>query len=118
MIPRALLLALAMGDPAGISPELTARLVADGDGVAHVRLLVVGDARILAMGAEQAGLGVELPDWQDGDQRPAGHAMLDLGHLCPGRGRPGQGDAGRRPFRDAQLHDGAATGSGRVASMR
>lgn len=77
------LLALAMGDPAGISPELTARLVQDDQVAASVRLLVIGDARILAMGAGQAGISVDLPAWQDGDGPPSQHALLDLHHCSP-----------------------------------
>ena len=77
------LLALAIGDPAGISPELTARLVADPELALRARLLVVGDARILAMGAAQAGVAIDLPDWHEDDERPAGHALLDLHHCAP-----------------------------------
>ena len=53
--------ALAMGDPCGISPELTARLLADEQVAKAARLQVIGDARILAMGAADAGLDIDLP---------------------------------------------------------
>jgi 4-hydroxythreonine-4-phosphate dehydrogenase len=36
-----------MGDPAGISPELTARLLALDDVAANARLVVIGDHRVL-----------------------------------------------------------------------
>jgi 4-hydroxythreonine-4-phosphate dehydrogenase len=38
--------ALAMGDPAGISPELTAKLVALDQVRSSARLLVIGDRRV------------------------------------------------------------------------
>ena len=45
------IIALAMGDPAGISPELTAKLLVL-DGVASkARLVVIGDRRVLDQGA-------------------------------------------------------------------
>jgi 4-hydroxy-L-threonine phosphate dehydrogenase PdxA len=40
-------IALAMGDPAGISPELTARRLALDDVAAKARLVVIGDRRVL-----------------------------------------------------------------------
>ncbi len=45
-----------MGDPAGISPELTARVLADPDVRAAADLVVLGDARVLAAGAAVAGV--------------------------------------------------------------
>ena len=48
------IIALAMGDPAGISPELTAKAIAL-DEVRHAaRLVVVGDRRIFDEGARVA----------------------------------------------------------------
>jgi 4-hydroxythreonine-4-phosphate dehydrogenase len=41
---------LAMGDPAGISPELTAKLLALDDVAAKARLVVIGDRRVLDEG--------------------------------------------------------------------
>ena len=40
-------IALAMGDPAGISPELTAMLLADPETREAARIVVIGDRRIL-----------------------------------------------------------------------
>lgn len=79
-------LALAVGDPAGVGPELAAKALADPDVRAAADLIVVGDRRVLARGAEVAGAGPldvatigatgELRD------RP-GTVLLDLGHLDP-----------------------------------
>jgi len=52
--------ALAMGDPAGISPELTAKVVALDEVRAAARLLVVGDRRLFNEGARIAGLKPDI----------------------------------------------------------
>jgi 4-hydroxythreonine-4-phosphate dehydrogenase len=80
------IIALAMGDPAGISPELTARLLGLDDVRAKARLIVIGDRRVLDDGARVAGVDLEISDVQagadiSGDQpRPV---FIDLGHLDP-----------------------------------
>jgi len=85
-------LALAVGDPAGIGPELAARAAVDPDILAAARLLIVGDARVLAQGAAVAGLDLDVevrpepvPPAPDG--RPV---LFDLGHLDPATITPGQ----------------------------
>ncbi|ARS52589.1 4-hydroxythreonine-4-phosphate dehydrogenase PdxA [Kushneria konosiri] len=80
------LIALAMGDPAGISPELTARLASDPQVNAAVRLVIIGDRRVFDQGARTAGLTPELTattlEALDGDTCE-GVAFIDLGHLDP-----------------------------------
>jgi len=49
-------IALAMGDPAGISPELTAKVVALREAREAARIVVVGDRRIFDEGARVAGV--------------------------------------------------------------
>ena len=49
-------IALAVGDPSGISPELTAKLLADDAVRAAMRCVVIGDRRVLALGERHAGL--------------------------------------------------------------
>ena len=53
-------IALAMGDPAGISPELTARLLALDELRSAARLVVFGDRRVLDAGAAVAGVELSL----------------------------------------------------------
>jgi 4-hydroxythreonine-4-phosphate dehydrogenase len=53
-------IALAMGDPAGISPELTAKVVALKEVRDAAHVVVVGDRRIFDDGAKTAG--IEIPD--------------------------------------------------------
>jgi 4-hydroxythreonine-4-phosphate dehydrogenase len=80
------LIALAMGDPAGISPELTAKLVALDDIRARCRLLVIGDRRVLDEGARVAGLALQLKTVERAAdfRREDGDALfINLGHLDP-----------------------------------
>ena len=78
--------ALAMGCPAGIAPELTARILADGAITGGAALTVFGDRRVLEAGARVAGVAPAV-DYVDGDaaipeaaDRPV---FVDLGHLDP-----------------------------------
>ena len=80
------LIALAMGDPAGISPELTAKLVAENDIRARSRLVVIGDRRIFDEGARVAGVKPDLTMVEQGDdlRSAQGEALfVDLRHLDP-----------------------------------
>lgn len=58
-------IALAIGDPAGIGPELAARLLADPEIAAQGRFVVVGDRRVLAIGARHASVELDLPTATD-----------------------------------------------------
>ena len=46
---------IAMGDPAGISPELLAKLLNQQDLLALAAVTVIGDRRVLALGEQAAG---------------------------------------------------------------
>ena len=83
--------AFAMGDPSGISPELAARLLA-GEAGRTAPMLVFGDRRVLEMGARHAGVTVDLPPLDlpalegralDGE-RPKATRFIDLQHCDPG----------------------------------
>ena len=76
--------ALAMGDPCGISPELTARLLADEQVAKAARLQVIGDARILAMGAADAGLDIDLPSAEGRSAQARGEVSLAGGRFALG----------------------------------
>jgi len=73
------LLAIAMGDPAGIGSELLVRLLADPDIQAAADILVIGDRRAVALGEQQAGLDAGLSDLESFAE--TGRALADLGHL-------------------------------------
>lgn len=88
--------ALVPGDPTGIGPEQTARLLA-GRTIADVaRIVLVGDARVVEMGAAQAGVTLKLErisspaeaEW-NGDAIP----IVDLENLDPAGFAPGATNA-------------------------
>ena len=87
-------IAMAMGDPAGISPELTAKLVALDEARAAAHLVVIGDARVFAAGAATAGVKVDFTTIGANDPVPAARerpVFVDLRHLDPAaivRGKP------------------------------
>ena len=76
-----------MGDPAGISPELTAKVITLTEVRAAADLIVIGDARVLAAGARVAGIEPDI-EMRQGvqhcrvDARPV---FIDLGNLDPAR---------------------------------
>ena len=104
------IIALAMGDPAGISPELTAKLLANDEVRAAARIVVFGDQRILAEGARIAGVSLDIAVVSPGEtyaasQRPV---LVDLGHLAPetvkrGEATPEGGAFALENFRQALL---------------
>ncbi|MER2528144.1 MAG: 4-phospho-D-threonate 3-dehydrogenase, partial [Candidatus Competibacter denitrificans] len=54
------IIAISLGDPAGIGPEILVRTVAD-DGVNQVsRCLVYGDARVIEKAAREAKLDLKV----------------------------------------------------------
>ncbi|CCV09392.1 4-hydroxythreonine-4-phosphate dehydrogenase 3 [Mesorhizobium metallidurans STM 2683] len=80
------MLALAMGDPAGVSAELTARLVALPEVLDAAKLVVIGDRRVLDEGARVAGvtLDIEMVPLDGLEGADFGrHAFVDLRHLDP-----------------------------------
>jgi 4-hydroxy-L-threonine phosphate dehydrogenase PdxA len=83
------LIGLMLGDATGIGPEQCARVLADGrlDDVA--RFVVVGDARVLAQGARDAGVTLDLARY--------GVDLLDLKNIDPSTLTPGaiSADSGR-----------------------
>lgn len=88
--------ALAMGDPCGISPELTAKLLAQPDIAAEAAILVLGDLRVFRAGEAVAKVTVPITVVrQAADAHPvAGHAtFLDLEHLDPTEIRRGEASA-------------------------
>src|SRR5262245_28619652 len=84
---------LAMGDPAGISPELTARVVADRSISEAARLVVIADRRVLDQGARVADIALEIDTVAPSAPVPTGSGppvLVDLGHLDPSTIRIGE----------------------------
>lgn len=65
--------AMAMGDAAGISAELAAKVLTDPEVLASADIVVIGDARVLAEGARVAGVELDLSALD----------FIDLGHCDP-----------------------------------
>lgn len=79
-------IALIPGDPTGIGPEQTARILSRPETRRIARILVVGDLRVIQMGMRQAGVDLPIdviahPDEADYDG--AAMPMIDLGNLDP-----------------------------------
>ena len=70
-------IALAMGDPCGISPELTAKVLALDEVRKAARVVVIGDRRVFDQGARVAGLAPSFDDF------------VDLKNLDPATIKPG-----------------------------
>ncbi|TDC27459.1 4-hydroxythreonine-4-phosphate dehydrogenase PdxA [Streptomyces sp. 8K308] len=71
-------LALTLGDPAGIGPEITARTLADAATQDGHHGVAVGDAEALRRGARAAGLDVEVRAVTDFATPPAGPGVIDV----------------------------------------
>src|SRR3979411_2335982 len=83
-------IALAMGDPAGISPELTAKLLVLDEWAARARRAGSGDRRVLDEGARVAGVRLDVKNLPpDADlSKENGPVFIDLGHLDPSSIKP------------------------------
>jgi 4-hydroxythreonine-4-phosphate dehydrogenase len=83
--------AVAMGDPAGISPELAAKLLAMDDIRSTAQLVVFGDLRILEEGARVAGVAVDVETVAPGADLPRSASrptFVDLKNLAPDQVTP------------------------------
>ena len=60
-------IAVAMGDPSGISPELTARILSEIDLRRAARYVVFGDKRLLDLGVADGGADPQVQVVKDGD---------------------------------------------------
>ncbi|RFB79787.1 PdxA family dehydrogenase [Methylovirgula sp. 4M-Z18] len=79
-------IALVPGDCTGIGPEQTARILANGTLAEVARLVVVGDARVLAMGMSQAGVQFDvqcIDSPSQADWHSQAVQMVDLGNTDP-----------------------------------
>ena len=88
------LLAITLGDPAGIGPEIIVKALRRPEVFTHCRPLVIGDARILGRAASWLGAGdlafdpVEQPG--AGRFAPGWISLLDLGNADPAQVAPGK----------------------------
>jgi 4-phospho-D-threonate 3-dehydrogenase / 4-phospho-D-erythronate 3-dehydrogenase len=92
-MPDRPLLAITIGDPAGIGPEITLGALADLELFERCRPLVVGDARILQRAAGWLGIEpvFEIVDRPaDGRYAPGTVPLLDMGNAAPDDCPPGE----------------------------
>ncbi len=68
-VPR---IVIAMGDPAGISPELLAKLLSQMDLLDQAAITVIGDRRVLALGEKAAGITLDIKPMEFISMRPIG----------------------------------------------
>ncbi|MGB3289226.1 MAG: 4-hydroxythreonine-4-phosphate dehydrogenase PdxA [Burkholderiaceae bacterium] len=91
-------IALFAGDPAGIGPEIVAKVLADQEALDAVNLLIIGSRPVLEAGMRAAGKVTELAyapeQWPEGDHPPLlvhwEHENADnfeLGQVTPKNGR-------------------------------
>jgi 4-hydroxythreonine-4-phosphate dehydrogenase len=81
-------LALVLGDCTGIGPEQCARVLADRRLADAANLLAIGDARVLALGARDAGVEVRTYKCrkpEDADWSRPEVPLIDLGNIDPAR---------------------------------
>lgn len=79
-------LALVPGDPTGIGPEQTARILAKSETREAANILLVGDLRVMHQGMRQAGVEVPIAVINHPDQADFAAVavpMIDLGNLDP-----------------------------------
>lgn len=79
-------IAIVPGDPTGIGPEQTARMLAEERMGKVARLVVVGDRRVLDLGARQAGVTLDLrayPSPAQVDWSAPAIPLVDLGNIDP-----------------------------------
>src|SRR5206468_3515868 len=91
------LLAITMGDPAGVGPEVTVKALAAPELYAVARPLVIGDARVLREAARVAGITAEIRDVagpDDGAYAAGRVDVLDLANVDPAEWAWGRLSAG------------------------
>jgi 4-hydroxythreonine-4-phosphate dehydrogenase len=79
-------LVIAMGDPAGISPELVVKLLNQQDLLSLAAVTVIGDRRVLALGEKVAGITLDIKTVAASDKATAAAGQpifVDLKHLDP-----------------------------------
>jgi 4-hydroxythreonine-4-phosphate dehydrogenase len=77
---------IAMGDPAGISPELLVKLLSVQELLDLAAVTVIGDQRVLALGEKAAGVSLDIETVSTADKaaaRPGKPIFVDLKHLDP-----------------------------------
>ncbi len=90
-LPR---IAITMGDPAGVGPEVCLRLLANAELTQQCTPIVFGDAAVLRRAASVAGLPfaarvLSAVEWKKGYEKIVEPAVLDLGAISLDEFQPG-----------------------------
>jgi len=91
-------IAVTMGDPAGIGPEVSLRLCGQSRVLQECRPVIFGDAGVLERVASQLGIKtpsriIAVQDWPDASRDLDGPAVLDIPSIAAADVRPGHVDA-------------------------
>ena len=79
------LIGLMLGDPTGVGPEISVKLLASG-AADEGRVVVFGDARVLELGMRDAGVSVPYQTYERVDDVPPeadGISLVDLANMDP-----------------------------------
>lgn len=87
--------ALAIGDAAGISAELAAKALNDPQVREAAHYVVIGDGRLLAQGEKTAGVGPACDTWMPGTPLNVGSKplLIDMENINPASVAHGQASA-------------------------
>jgi len=87
------IIAVTLGDPAGVGPEILVRALADPRVDEAVRCLVYGDARVVEKAVREARLGLAIRAIHRGDEAryaPGSIEVIDFANADPAAFMPGQ----------------------------
>lgn len=79
-------IALLIGDPAGIGPEIVVKAVCGPKMADDVKVFVIADSRAFALGQAQAGIRSSLPTfdrWEDAEQASSNAILFELPGASP-----------------------------------
>jgi 4-hydroxythreonine-4-phosphate dehydrogenase len=119
MTPAPVTVAISMGDPTGIGPEVTVAALAGRGMRAVVRPILVGDAQVYAAAARRLHLPLRLCPWEPGEPLPRrGMALRSVATLRAAERRPGHpSEAGGRAAYRAIVAAAELVQSGAAAAL-
>jgi 4-hydroxythreonine-4-phosphate dehydrogenase len=83
------IIAVTMGDPAGVGPEVVLRALADPAVARACRPVIFGDLGVLQRTQKKIHSGVRLSPWAPGEPWPQGVSVWSLSSLSPAESKPG-----------------------------
>lgn len=83
------IVAVTMGDPAGVGPEIVLKALADPAIGRLCRPVVFGDLELLQRTRKKLRIGIQLAQWAPGEIWPRAVAVRSLSSLSPSAAKPG-----------------------------